>query len=303
MSMASGRLILNPRLVKLTVRSGTDIKRTLPHKSIRTIGAWCFVDHFGPTEREDAMSIGAHPHTGLQTVSWLFEGDVEHRDSLGSVQEIHPGELNIMTAGYGVAHSELSLPESKQMHGVQLWTVLPDSDRNAAPLFDHYSNLPRFEFEVLQGIVFVGEFMERVSPARTFSPLVGAEINIAPNSEVRIPLRSDFEYGLLLVSGDLGIDGEELADAHLYYASKGASHFDLASTSGAKFVLLGGLPFNEEIIMWWNFIGRTHEEIVEMRAAWNSESDRFPYFADAINQRIPAPEMPNLKLQSRGNLT
>jgi len=302
MSNTPGRMILNPRLVKLTVRSGTDIKRTLPHKSIRTIGAWCFVDHFGPTEREDAMSIGAHPHTGLQTVSWLFEGDVEHRDSLGSIQEIHPGELNIMTAGYGVAHSELSLPESKQMHGVQLWTVLPDSDRNIAPLFDHYADLPQFEYESLHGIVFVGEFMGEVSPARKFSELVGVEVNIAPNSEVRIPLRRDFEYGVLLVSGDLEIDAEALPDAHLYYAGTGASHFDLSSTSGAKFVLLGGQPFDEEIIMWWNFIGRTHEEIVEMRAAWNSESDRFPYFADAINQRIPAPEMPNLKLQPRGNL-
>ena len=234
-------MILAPRIVKLTTRSGIDIQRTLPHRSIRTIGAWCFVDHFGPTTQENAMSVAAHPHVGLQTVSWLFEGEVEHRDSLGSVQIINPGELNLMTAGYGVAHSELSLPSASVMHGVQLWTVLPSGIRDSAPFFDHYAELPEFGDGRVSGKLIVGEFMGESSPARIFSEMIGAEINIAPGSLVELPL------------------------AHLFYLAPGSTSAHLSSTRGAKIVLLGGAPFQEEIVMWWNFIGRSHDEIVQMR--------------------------------------
>jgi len=165
-------MILSPRSVKLTTRSGTEISRTLPHRYIRTIGAWCFVDHFGPTTQSDAMSIATHPHTGLQTVSWLFAGEVEHRDSLGSVQIIKPGELNLMTAGRGVAHSELSTENSTVAHGVQLWTVLPDRDRKSAPLFDHYGQLPEFQRDDLKIRLFIGELFGEKSPARIFSELL-----------------------------------------------------------------------------------------------------------------------------------
>lgn len=295
-------MILAPRTVKLTTRSGIDIQRTLPHRSIRTIGAWCFIDHFGPTTQENAMSVAAHPHVGLQTVSWLFEGEVEHRDSLGSVQIINPGELNLMTAGYGVAHSELSLPSASVMHGVQLWTVLPSSIRDSAPFFDHYAELPEFRDGRLSGKLIVGKFMGESSPARIFSEMVGVELNIAPGSLVELPLREDFEYGALLVSGDLAINREELPIAHLFYLAPGSTSAHLSSTRGAKIVFLGGAPFQEEIVMWWNFIGRSHDKIVQMRADWNEKSSRFTAFEDQIHGRIPAPELPNLRLQPRGNI-
>ena len=294
-------MILTPRNVKLTTRSGTEISRTLPHRDIRTIGAWCFVDHFGPTTQEDAMSVAAHPHVGLQTVSWLFEGEVEHRDSVGSVQVIHPGELNLMTAGIGVAHSELSTPNARVMHGVQLWTVLPDAARSSAPLFDHYQDLPEIKGLALNAKLFIGEFMGHSSPARTFSELLGAEVNLAPGSNERVETRLDFEYGLLLVAGDLQVNGEEIPLKSLYYNRPGSASIEVSSTDGAKFILLGGTPFPEEIIMWWNFIGRTHEEILQMRMDWNRENERFPYFVDNIHGRIPAPELPNLRLQPRAN--
>ncbi len=293
-------MILNPRTVKLTTRSGTEISRTLPHRDIRMIGAWCFVDHFGPTLQKDAMSVAAHPHVGLQTVSWLFEGEVEHRDSIASVQIIRPGELNLMTAGIGVAHSELSTPNAQQMHGVQLWTVLPDAARNSTPLFEHYQGLPTIESPTISVKLFIGEFMGQKSPAKTFSELLGAEINLAVGFSQRIKVRPDFEYGILLVEGDLQVGEEELPLKSLHYSAPGNESLSLASKSGAKFVLLGGVPFPEEIIMWWNFIGRTHEEIVQMRTDWNGESRRFPYFADNIHGRIPAPELPNLRLSPRG---
>ena len=294
-------MILSPRAVKLTTRSGTEISRTLPHRDIRTIGAWCFVDHFGPTTQEDAMSVAAHPHVGLQTVSWLFEGEVEHRDSVGSVQVIHPGELNLMTAGVGVAHSELSTSNARLMHGVQLWTVLPDVARNVAPLFDHYRDLPAISSGALHMKLFVGELMGYQSPARTFSELLGVEVSLAPESTETIDLRIEYEYGILLVEGDLSVNGEALPVKSLFYIAPGQESLEIRSRSGAKFVLLGGIPFPEEIIMWWNFIGRTHEEIVQMREDWNSENERFPYIADNIHGRIPAPELPNLRLSPRGS--
>ena len=295
-------MILAPRIVKLTTRSGIDSQRTLPHRYIRTIGAWCFVDHYGPTDQENAMSVAAHPHVGLQTVSWLFKGEVEHRDSLGSVQIIHPGELNLMTAGNGVAHSELSLRSAALMHGVQLWTVLPNSVRECAPMFDHYAQLPTFNAGKSSGKLFIGEFMGLRSPARVFTELVGVELDIAPGSLVEIPLRSDFEYGALLISGDLAINQEELPLHHLDYMSAGSQSAHMSSTNGAKIVLLGGVPFQEEIVMWWNFIGRSHEEIVKMRTDWNNRANRFPDFDDQIHGRIPAPPLPNVHLNPRGNI-
>ena len=296
-------MIIAPRTVKLTTRTGIDIQRTLPHRYIRTIGAWCFIDHFGPTEQENAMSVAAHPHVGLQTVSWLFAGEVEHRDSLGSIQIIHPGELNLMTAGHGIAHSELSSTTAGLMHGVQLWTVLPESARDGAAYFDHYNDLPVFKKDQLDICLFVGELFGHTSPARTFSEMVGAEIDVPAGTMTQLPINESYEYGLLMVAGDLRVNDEQVPSECLYYQALGSEEFKIESTGGAKVVLLGGVPFGEEIMMWWNFIGRTHEEIEEMRLDWESQSNRFPAFEDQVHGRIPAPAMPNLRLTPRGNVS
>ena len=296
-------MIIAPRTVKLTTRTGIDIQRTLPHRYIRTIGAWCFIDHFGPTEQENAMSVAAHPHVGLQTVSWLFAGEVEHRDSLGSIQIIHPGELNLMTAGHGIAHSELSSTTAGLMHGVQLWTVLPENARDGAAYFDHYNDLPVFKKEQLDIRLFVGELLGHTSPARTFSEMVGAEIDVPAGTMAQLPIDESYEYGLLVVAGDLRVNDEQVPVEYLYYQPLGSEEFKIESTGGAKAVLLGGVPFGEEIVMWWNFIGRTHEEIEEMRLDWESQSNRFPAFEDQVHGRIPAPAMPNLRLTPRGNVS
>lgn len=297
----AGDLTLAPRIVKLTTRTGIDIRRTLPHRYLRTIGAWCFVDHYGPTSQEDAMSIAAHPHVGLQTASWLFEGEVEHRDSLGKVQVIHPGQLNLMTSGVGIAHSELSLDSVTEMHGVQLWIVLPNGERNRAPSFDHYQDLPILNVGGLTAKIFVGDFMGHHSPAKVFTELVGVEIDVAPGSKVSIPLNQRFEYGVLLVLGDLNVNATTIPLTNLHYMPTGQGSLDVTSITGAKFILLGGEPFPEDIVMWWNFIGRNHEEMVQMRADWNGQTERFPAFKDQIHGRIPAPEMPNLRLSPRRN--
>jgi len=298
---SDSEITLDPRIVKLTTRTGVDIRRTLPHRHIRTIGAWCFVDHYGPTDQADAMSVAAHPHTGLQTVSWLFTGEVEHRDSLGSVQNVMPSELNIMTAGRGIAHSELSINDQALLHGVQLWTVLPDRHRNAEPSFNHYSDLPVFNWKGIGVRLFVGEFLGHTSSAKIFSPLIGAEIDLPSESTTEIPTETTFEYGVLVVSGEANVNGNLVHLGQLHYVPAGKESLTFTSQTSTKLILLGGEPFKEKIVMWWNFIARSHDEIVQMREEWQSQSPRFPTFEDRIGGRIPAPGLPNVKLTPRGN--
>lgn len=292
-------MTLAPRKVQLTTRSGVEISRLIPHQALRAIGAWVFLDYYGPTDQSEAMSVGAHPHAGLQTVSWLFSGEIEHRDSLNSTQVIHPGELNLMTSGSGIAHSELSLDSSAQLHGVQLWTALPESARHQSPTFEHYSDLPTFSHESLTIKLFMGQLLGYTSPAFCFSELVGAEVSLAPHSHARLEINGEYEYGILLITGDLAINGSEVPEGHLHYLPTGGSAIEFTSIGGAQYIFLGGVPFTEKIVMWWNFIGRSHEEIVVMREDWNSSASHIPIFDDRINQRIPAPEMPHLNLTAR----
>ncbi len=292
---------LAPRVVKLTPRSNISIRRTLPHRDIRTIGAWCFLDHYGPTNQANAMSVAAHPHTGLQTVSWLFSGQIEHRDSLGSIQVINPGELNLMTSGVGIAHSELSLNEEIDLHGVQLWVVLPDSVRRMPPVFAHHNNLPIVDFGAATIRLMVGEILGHKSDAVIYSKLVGAEIGFGGAGKIQIPLDEEFEYGILVDAGDVKLDGESVPPGSLRYLPVGKKTLEIASTGPSRMMFLGGEPFKEEIVMWWNFIGRTHDEIVAMREEWQKGSERFPVFEDRVGERIPAPAMPNVRLTPRGN--
>jgi hypothetical protein len=290
---------ISPRKVQLTTRSGVEISRLIPHQQLRAIGAWVFLDYYGPTDQREAMSVGAHPHVGLQTVSWLFSGEIEHRDSLQSTQLVNPGELNLMTAGAGIAHSELSLDSTAELHGVQLWTVLPESARAKAPRFDHYSNLPHFRHGAMAIKLFMGDLLGHSSPATRYSELLGAEISIDPHSITDFPCLPDFEYGFLLIGGDLTVNDVGIAEGQLHYLPTGTASCEISSRGGARIILLGGAPFTEKIIMWWNFIGRTHEEIVAMRNDWNSPAPSIPTFSDQINLRIPAPELPALQLTPR----
>jgi len=295
------RTTLQPRLVQLTTRSGIEVRRTLPHREIRTIGAWCFLDDYGPNFEPSAMSVAAHPHAGLQTVTWLFEGEVEHRDSLGSVAIIRPGQLNIMTAGKGISHSELSTKDSQALHGVQLWTVLPSADQYAEPTFDHYESLPTFAIGNFDIRLFMGAMNGHDAHTKNFSPLVGAEIKVAASIRQDFELNSNFEYGFLIIEGSLTIDEVVIEAGELHYIDQGVNKITISSLSGSKFLLLGGEPFTEEIIMWWNFIARSHEQIVELREKWNNHSPEFPRFEDRIGGRIPAPALPNMHLSPRGS--
>ena len=291
-------MIIEPRAVQLTPRSGISVRRTVPTRQVRTIGAWCFLDHFGPSADGGMMTIGAHPHVGLQTVTWLFSGQVEHRDSVGSIQVITPGELNLMTSGEGIAHSELAEPP-EPLHGVQLWVALPDTARHQAPHFEHHRDLPEFEHDGARIRVFMGSLLGHDSPASTYSPLVGAHVTLS-EATVSIPRPQGFQIGILPADHDVSINGKHVPATHLFVLDEDEGSITITGQPGSNVMLLGGEPFTEPTVMWWNFIGRTHDEVRQMREDWaNNNTTRFAAFDDRINSRVPAPEMPNVPLKAR----
>jgi len=302
-------MLLEPRLVKLSTRTGVEVRRSIPNIRKRTIGAWCFVDHFGPTTQTDGMVVAAHPHTGLQTVTWLFEGAIEHRDSLGTSQHVAPGQLNIMTAGVGISHSELSQVGPAALHAVQLWIALPDSVRHMQPEFQHIADLPTFTFEQLTARVLVGTLLGAHSPAKVHSELVSAELRMPVGTEIAsLPLRPDWEYGVLVVQGSAQVNGAGVAVSNMEYLEPGQNELALESTDPNEpliAVLLGGKPFEERLVMWWNFIERSHVEIVQVRNEWNERQSlgrngsRFGDFVDNVGGWIPAPDLPNVELKAR----
>src|SRR5688572_6375103 len=191
--------LLEPREVPLGGPRAMLVRRTLPHRDRRMIGAWCFVDHYGPTDvvSGPGMQVPPHPHTGLQTVSWLLDGEVHHRDALGSDVRIRPGELALMTAGHGIAHSEQSpAVHPRYLHGAQLWVALPESARDTAPAFAHHTTLPGFTSDGLSATVLMGSLGGATSPGTAHTPLVGADLDLAAGADVELPLEPDFEYAL-----------------------------------------------------------------------------------------------------------
>jgi quercetin 2,3-dioxygenase len=291
-------MLIESRPIKLTTRTGVSVDRTLPHKNLRTIGAWCFVDHFGPTKQTDGMVVASHPHTGLQTATWLFDGEIEHRDSLGTLQMIHPGQLNLMTAGVGISHSELSIASTENLHAVQLWIALPKQSLDIAPVFEHLDQLPTLEAAGFKAKVLIGEFQGVSSPATAFTPIVGVELRLESGTHT-IQLKSNFEHGLLLVAGNAEIEGQEIEVSSLFYSQSGQGSIEVTTKTGATLLLIGGEPFAEKIVMWWNFIGRTHQDIAFAREQWNQRDARFGEFEDRIGGWIPAPDLPNVTLQPR----
>ena len=252
------------------------VRRVLPQRPRRTVGAWCFADHVGPvdTTGEGGAGIGPHPHMGLQTVTWLLAGELLHLDSLGSEQLIRPGQLNLMTAGHGVAHAEEDPGRTSVLHGVQLWVAQPASTRDGPPDFEHYDTLPEVELDGASGSVFVGDFAGLVSPARRDTEHVGVELSIRDNGTV-LPMRTDYEYALVVLEGNVGMDGQIVEPGVLAYLGLGRDECRLDAGAPSRVLLLGGVPFPEPILMWWNFVARTREEVSEARRQWAARDDRF----------------------------
>ncbi|GGR60894.1 pirin family protein [Streptomyces roseolus] len=296
--------ILTPRDVPLGGPRAMTVRRTLPQRARTLIGAWCFADHYGPdpVAETGGMDVAPHPHIGLQTVSWLFSGEIEHRDSLGSHAAVRPGEINLMTGGHGIAHSEVSTPDTTVLHGVQLWVALPDAHRDTPRDFVHHAPRPvRVDGAELR--VFLGTLAGDTSPVATFTPLLGAELLLDPGAAVTLAVDPAFEHGLLVDEGDLTLDGTPLRPAELGYTAPGRAALTVTNTTPrrARAILLGGPPFEEEIVMWWNFIARNDAEIRRAREDWANASDRFGAVPGYPGDRLPAPELPTTPLKPRRN--
>ena len=237
------------------------------------------------------MDIGPHPHIGLQTVTWLIEGESLHRDSLGHEQLIRPGQLNLMTAGSGISHSEETpARNSGRLHGVQLWVALPDARRHSPPRFDHYAELPVAVLGAARAVVLMGELNGVRSPAGAHSKMVGADIVAGADGEADVPLDPSFEHAVVLIDGQIALGDVTLEPSTLYYFGTGRDAARLTARAGSRLMLVGGPPFGERILMWWNFVGRTAEEIEQARDDWE-RGTRFGSVPARAADRIAAPPL------------
>jgi redox-sensitive bicupin YhaK (pirin superfamily) len=280
---------------------GTMVRRLLPNLGRRLVGAWCFVDHYGPDDIANGpgMAVPPHPHMGLQTVSWLLEGQVHHRDSIGSDVVIGPGQLGLMTAGHAITHAEYSpVSHPSLLHGVQLWVALPSSARETAPSWEHHAVLPALEDTGMRVTVMMGTLAGATSPGTTHTPLVGVSVALDHGALGVLPLEPEFEHAVLVMSGAVEVDGEVLTVGSMLYLGCGRRDITLRADAASQLMLLGGEPFDEEIVMWWNFVGRSNEDIATAREQW-AAGERFGVVTDA-GTPLTAPPLPPGTLKPGG---
>lgn len=273
---------------------GFNIKRALPTRECRMVGAWCFLDHIGPADMRntDGMHVGAHPHTCLQTFTWMISGEILHRDSLGSEQVIRPGQVNLMTAGRGISHTEDSVPKVSTLHAAQLWIALPPECADMPPAFEHYPDLPNWQADGVEYTLLAGQWQNRVAPTRVFSPLVGLDVFAANAASLSLPLQQQFEHGLLVLSGQVTINQQPYDGNDFAYLARGVERVELQLSAGARVLLVGGEPFASPMTMWWNFVGPSKTHIAQAQKDWESNSTRFGTVKDGENRRLQAPALP-----------
>lgn len=263
------------------------VRRALPRRTRRMIGAWCFIDHMGPaTVDERGLGVAPHPHIGLQTVTWLLAGEALHRDSLGTEQVIALGQLNLMTAGHGVSHSEEGTGYRGQLHGVQLWVAQPDHTRHQAAAFEHHADLPQVELDHAVATVVIGELAGVVSPARRDTDHAGIDLDLRPG-RTTTPLRGDYEHGLVVLTGACTIAGAEVTPGHLAYLGVGRDEVTLTTDQPTRALLVGGVPFDAPVLMWWNYVARNRDEIATAHREWTERSARFGH----VDSQLPRYEI------------
>lgn len=293
----------SPPLERITARrselgEGFSIYRALPSRGRRMIGAWCFLDHAGPVRFSpgQALRVGPHPHIGLQTFTWMIAGEVVHRDSLGITQRILPGQVNLMTAGRGIVHAEDSPDTSGgPLHLAQLWIALPDAVRDCPPAFVHYPDLPRTALGGFALTVLVGETLGESSPVVVHSPLVGIDLSSGGAADAVLPLAEGFEHGVMVLSGAAWLDGEPLRPGTLLYFPPGRARLAVRCEAATRLLVIGGEPFGESVVLWWNFVARTQAELEAAAADWNA-GRRFGEVVGSPSARLVAPSLSGLRL-------
>jgi redox-sensitive bicupin YhaK (pirin superfamily) len=257
---------------------GMWVRRALPAPGVGLIGPFIFVDQFGPAEFAAGAGLGIppHPHAGISTVTWLFEGAIHHRDSLGTSAVIRPGQVNLMTAGRGITHSERSPEEFagqvRRIYGMQTWLALPDGQEEMAPAFESHADLPVIEERGARATVIMGQVWGERAPTTCHAPTIYAEIVLEPGGT--IPLDPDAsERAVMLVGGGASLDDQPMPLYGLALLTPG-KQVRLSSTTGARAMLLGGEPFATPRDMWWNFVSSSQDRIREWSRDW--QEGRFP---------------------------
>jgi len=276
------------------------IRRALPSRQRRMVGAWCFLDQAGPVTygAGQGLRVGPHPHIGLQTFTWMIDGEIMHRDSLGYEQVVRPGQVNLMTAGRGIVHAEDAVTDDPgRLHAAQLWIALPDAERHRAPSFHHYPDLPVLEWGGFTATVLAGTAFGQTAPAAIFSPLVGVDLACAGPAETLVPLNPAFEHAVLVLSGALEVEGETLEPGTLLYLGTARTQLALQSQAAARLLLIGGEPFAEEILLWWNFVARNRDEMVAATDDWNA-GRTFGTVSGSPSPRLVAPDLAGLPIKS-----
>ena len=284
------------------IGQGTVIKRALPSRQKRMIGAWCFLDHAGPVHfpQGEGLDVGPHPHMGLQTFTWMIEGTMLHSDSLGTTNQlIRPKQVNLMTAGYGISHTEVAPDTETRMHAAQLWIALPDDKRNMAPQFDHYPTLPTIEKEGVEFTVLVGEFLNTRSPVAVHTELLGVDLFAQTSTFTKLQLNSKFEYGFMVLDGSATINGHELTLDNMVTLETGMNEIEIHIHANSRVLMLGGEPFESPILLWWNFVGRTQEELAIAREQWINGDARFGSIPHYEGERLKAPILPDRMRSSK----
>jgi len=283
------------------IGGGLTIRRALPNRRRRMVGPWCFLDHAGPMAVADraGLRVGPHPHIGLQTFTWMIEGAVVHRDSLGNEQLITPGQVNIMTAGAGIAHAEDSADghAGARLHAAQLWIALPDAQRHRAPDFRNHPHLPQIELGGFQVRVLGGTVAGETSPVKVYSPLMAADLSASGAASARLPLTPAFEHAALVLSGAARLGGDALAPGTLLYLAPGRAELDIDCATAARLLVIGGAPFGEEILLWWNFVARSTAELEAATRDWNA-GRRFGAVHGSPSAPLVAPSLSGLHLRS-----
>lgn len=269
-----------------------EVRRAIPSRARSMVGPFIFVDQFGPAQLDlgAGMDVRPHPHIDLATVTWLFEGAIDHRDSLGSCATIRPGQVNLMTAGRGIVHSERS-PQAERdagarLYGMQTWLALPDGREDIDPAFEAVVDLPMVEDGGARAIVIMGELWGARAPTTCHSPTIYAEIVLAPGGTLPVEPDAD-ERAVMLVGGEAEIEGQPLGLYELTVLQPGRA-MTLASASGGRVMLLGGAAFATPRHVWWNFVSSSRERINQAKEDW--KAGRFPLVPGDSEEFIPLPE-------------
>lgn len=246
----------------------------------------------GPTfvSPDSGVDIGPHPHIGLHTVTWLVAGEILHRDSLGTEQLIRPGQLNLMTAGNGVSHSEEATSYSGDLHGVQLWIAQPEAQRHGEHAFEHHCDLPVVEIDRSLATVLIGSLGSAESTARHDGGTVGFDALLRPGRSTW-PLNPAYEHGLIVLEGSVQLGAQRVVPGEFAYLGRGRSELTVDAPDHARVLIIGGTPFEEPILMWWNFVARTREEITRAYLDWTNHHPRFGEVASQLPRMPVAPPL------------